>query len=170
MTHKITELCKDMIYYLVVLCSQSGTSAIDTSVIRTPITKVQGKIVSSSSSTSPPYPPLSQSSSSSLLALHPPPLNHTNTSVHNYHSSLPSLQTPRSVLRRGPPPHLMATPPSILKVKPSTTNTTTIAEEEEDGGGKDEHTRAEEVEEQPAVPRKIRCVRTESSPGPSTQI
>ena len=42
--------------------------------------------------------------------------------------------------------------------------------EEEDGGGKDEHTRAEEVEEQPAVPRKIRCVRTESSPGPSTQI
>ena len=86
------------------------------------------------------------------LPHHPPP----NQYLINYHSSLPSLQTPRSVLRRGPPPHLMATPPSILKMKPSTTNTTTIAEEEEDGGGKDEHTRPEGEEEQPAVPRKIR--------------
>ena len=58
---------------------------------------------------------------------------------------------------------MMATPPSILKVKPTTTNTTTIAEEEEGGGGMDEHPRPEGEEEQPAVPRKIRCVQTDGS-------
>jgi len=70
-------------------------------------------------------------------------------------------QTPHSAFRPTPSHCLIATPPSILKVKPtSTDNTQEMEEEEEEGEGRGDHQKGEEEEQQvtPVLHRKIRCV------------